>query len=77
MTTSEFFKQIVSEKGGKISSKRVMGFASFILLVIFSSVDIATGDSIPQIIYYTFLGIVGAGMGFGTMSYIKDLNPAK
>lgn len=65
-------------KDGKVSSKRVITFMSFSMLLIALGMDIFTDVIIDPILIKSFTNIVEFGLGFTASEYIvKGINKGK
>lgn len=65
-------------KDGKVSSKRVITFMSFTMLLIALGMDIFTDVTIDPILIKSFTNIVEFGLGFTASEYIiKGVNKQK
>jgi hypothetical protein len=68
----DFFKKMLSDDSS-VSSKRVVGFGSFLLLVAIHAVHLATKQAIQVDLIYADVAIIGACFGMNTLISLKGL----
>lgn len=69
----EFFKNLLSANG-KVSSKRVVGFGSFLLFAAEVIVHLATHIAIQEEVLWATVALVAACFGLNTMIDIKAMS---
>jgi len=65
----KFFNQMLTGTDGRVSSKRVITFAAFILCAIAFLCNIFLDIPLKEFVWEGMLYLVGAGLGFSTLEH--------
>jgi len=65
----KFFNQMLTGTDGRVSSKRVITFAAFVLCAIAFLCNIFLDIPLKEFVWEGMLYLVGAGLGFSTLEH--------